>query len=72
MPLRGQKLGQKASADSLTSIHPMRSLINKSFLPIIKKTMNFANMELNWQLGDVTTSAKGIKLAPLTDGTTAA
>ena len=30
--------------------------------------MNFANMELNWQLGDVTTSAKGIKSAPLTDG----
>ena len=30
--------------------------------------MNFANMELNWQIGDVTTSAKGIKSAPLTDG----
>ena len=34
--------------------------------------MNFANMEqLNWQIGDVTTSAKGIKSAPLTDGKTA-
>ena len=30
--------------------------------------MIFANMDLNWQLRDVTTSAKGIKSAPLTDG----
>ena len=30
--------------------------------------MIFANMNLDWQLGDVTTSAKGIKSAPLTDG----
>ena len=30
--------------------------------------MIFANMDLDWQLGDVTASAKGIKSAPLTDG----
>ena len=29
--------------------------------------MIFANMNLDWQLGDVQTSAKGIKSAPLTD-----
>ena len=52
----------------LHSLLTIRSLINNSFFPISKKAMNFANMELNWQLGDVTTSAKGIKSAPLTDG----
>ena len=55
----------------LHSLLTIRSLINKSFFPISEKAMNFANMELNWQLGDVTTSVKGIKSAPLTDGKTA-
>ena len=55
----------------LSDLHPPHAFTDQRIFPspLVKKPMNFANMEqLNWQIGDVTTSAKGIKSAPLTDG----
>ena len=47
----------------------MRSFTRNNIPTLVIKNMMFANMtNIDWQLGDVTTSAKGIRSAPLMDG----
>ena len=47
----------------------MRSFTQNNIPTLVIKNIMFANMtNIDWQLGDVTTSAKGIKSAPLMDG----